>query len=284
MRTTTSGRHAVPKSRKPWLIGGSLTVAGATILGTGVVNAAVSSHGPGVIHACVADNGGAVRIIGGDQCRANERFVAWRKNGTPGPKGAQGVAGPAGAQGPAGPAGPAGAIGPAGPEGPIGPVGPAATIALEALTDLLDAPTAVNSDPGDWQLLPNFSVALTPGTWSVSANLRSIILEAEDEALNCHIAAQIVDVADAAADTALGNSLRGVLTVIRPAPGAPLLQNDQDSSPVDAIIEVAAPTTIGIAVNTATTSNCADADTVAINTDENGVSSLTAVQIEQAAP
>lgn len=289
MRNSPSGRHALRRSRKPWMIAtGSLSVVGATILGTGVVNASVSSHGPGIIHACVADAGGAVRIIGGDSCRAGERFLTWRKSGDPGPQGPQGAQGPAGPAGPAGPvgaagtAGTAGAAGPPGVQGPEGPQGlqglqgPPGPLDLPSLTDVLDSPFAMDANPG-WQLVPGLSVLLSPGDWLINANLRAGIAEAGGQDLNCQIQAQIVAVDDAS--TALGDSVREVLTSIEP--GVAGLRNIQDSAPLDTVITVNAPTTIGIAVDTGGGSDCGDADSLGIDTGANGNSSILAVQIQQ---
>lgn len=116
MSTSQSGgRHALrsPRSRRPLVAFAAVTVAGATILGTGVVNAAINSPNapgapgaPGEVHGCVADDGGAVRIIGANaECGDDERFITWNKSGRPGAKGAQGIQGIQGLTGLTGAAG-----------------------------------------------------------------------------------------------------------------------------------------------------------------------------------
>lgn len=102
-----------------------------------------------VIYAC-ANKQGKLRVIDGEECKKNERLLAWSVVGTggeqgpPGPQGQKGDTGPMGPQGGQGPMGPqglrgatgakgdkgeqgqqglAGAAGPQGPKGEAGPAG-----------------------------------------------------------------------------------------------------------------------------------------------------------------
>ena len=98
------------------------------VTASGVAAAAIhaGTEDAAIIHACVS-NSGVPRIVESAQdCRRNETFLTWNKEGPQGPAGPQGVAGPqgpAGPQGETGPQGPAGANGAPGPEGAIGPTG-----------------------------------------------------------------------------------------------------------------------------------------------------------------
>lgn len=98
----------------------------------GVAAAQPSASSP--ISACVNSPNGEVRIVASAaDCRTNESFATWNRQGEKGDTGSTGPMGPAGPQGPQGEAGPRGADGPVGPQGPqgvpgeTGPMGPAGT-------------------------------------------------------------------------------------------------------------------------------------------------------------
>ena len=105
--------------------------ATAAIGAAGAATAAVTiTAEPDEIRACV-DKSGSVRIVDqGVTCKANERLVAWNRQGREGPtgpagpQGSPGVAGPTGPRGPAGADGARGATGPAGADGAPGAQGP----------------------------------------------------------------------------------------------------------------------------------------------------------------
>jgi len=78
-----------------------------------------------MIHACVNPNSGEIKIASGsDECKGNDYYLGWNKQGPPGPQGPQGSTGPPGPAGPPGSAGPPGPEGPPGSQGPAGPSGP----------------------------------------------------------------------------------------------------------------------------------------------------------------
>ena len=100
--------------------------ASIAALATMAVLAPVAAHAADPddpITACFNRRTGAMRLIPNDdvnQCKPNESYIRWNRQGA---KGAVGPAGPQGATGATGATGAAGAIGPAGPMGLPGPAG-----------------------------------------------------------------------------------------------------------------------------------------------------------------
>lgn len=283
MRTSTSGRHALRKSRKPWVLAGSVTVAGATVLGTGVVNAAVSSHGPGVIHACVADDGGAVRIIGGEDCRAGERFLTWRKSGSQGPRGPQGLQGAQGLQGIPGQPGQPGQQGLQGLPGDPGQQGPPGDPGATATNVNGRAVLAAISEPlseAGYQGINLGTEALAAGTYSVNVDLRTIMFWNNATADGCGILGQLA-VVDGQTTTPVEGSQRVIDWVVGTFAAA---TQTQGAGSLNETVTV--PEGSEIVVQVLSSGDCQDTvdepgggDSVFINSDTNARSVLTWVKL-----
>ena len=95
------------------LVVGAATVGAAVAVSTVTAGALIPGN-DGTINGCYSTATGALRVLDGGDCKANEKAVRWNQTG---PKGDPGVAGPQGAQGPAGERGPQGVPGPIGPAG-----------------------------------------------------------------------------------------------------------------------------------------------------------------------
>lgn len=112
-------RNPHPRRRQVIIVGGMFSL-GAVLSGVAVA----TGHDGQVISGCVADGAGNLRVVGQDDCRANEAPLSWNQQGPQGEQGPVGPVGPQGPQGDQGEQGPAGTQGPAGQTGPQGPAGP----------------------------------------------------------------------------------------------------------------------------------------------------------------